>query len=55
MRKAVASAFSLVALHFTGWAAARERHFQAGSAEPSNVALLGLAIVALATSLGYKK
>jgi hypothetical protein len=55
MKRTLSSAISLAALHLTGWAAARARRGRPNAAEPGNLTLLGLAIVALAASLGYRK
>jgi len=55
MRRTLSSAVSLAVLHLTGWAAARAQRRSPETAEPRNMTLLGLAIVALAASLGYKK
>jgi len=55
MKKTLRSAFGLAALHLTGWAAARAQSMHPKAAEPRNLTLLGVAIAALAASLGYKK
>lgn len=55
MKRTLSSAVSLAALQLTGWAAARAQRRSPGTDEPRNMTLLGLAIVALAASLGYKK
>ena len=57
MKRTIGIAVSLAALSLTSWAARRAQRSSAiaRQSEPANLTLLGLALTALAASVGYEK